>query len=296
MNAAEHKRFQTCRLVLSIMLMTFALWCFLHTFFWVMPINILKYIVPGILFSVVASFIKPRKSAIAICAYVLTALLVVRSTLVLNTEVRMRYYGTLYDAIHTGDATIVQRRISDGCDVNETVGGNPIMCSVFQLYSYRSTYEPGPPKDVRDKRIAEIVKVLVDNGANVDATDQYRGWSALFWAITQSNMEAVKLLVANGADVNLPDKKGYTPLHFAQIAPIMQTLVDNGAEVNAVANDGNTPLHRAPTIEIAEILISHGAKINAKNKSGETPLDLSISNGYEDLVDFFRRRGAETTR
>ncbi|MHC4888996.1 MAG: ankyrin repeat domain-containing protein [Planctomycetota bacterium] len=238
---------------ISILLMILSLWCFWHTIFWVIPINIANYMVIGLISNLVAIIlIKRLRLFSAIPAYVLIALLIVRLILALNTEIYMRYYGTLYHAVHTGNAKVVQRRIDDGFDVNETINGDPIICEVFQLYAYRYRYEPDPTKkNIREKRIVEILKVLIDNGANVDAIDKKRGWSSLFWALAHFNTEAVKLLVNKSADVTLTDEEGYTPLHYAQLPESVQILVDEGADVNARAKNGNTPLHMAPAVDTA---------------------------------------------
>lgn len=282
-------------IVISILLMVISLWCFWHTIFWVIPINIAKYMVLGIISNLAALIlIKRLRLFSAIPAYVLIAVLIVRSFLALNTEIHMRYFGTLRQAIHTGNAKVVQRRIDDGFDVNETINGDPLICDVFLLYAYCSRYEPYPvPKNIREKKIVEILKVLIDNGANVDAVDKHEGWSALFWALARFNTEAVELLVNKGADVTLTDEKGYTPLHYAQLPEAAQILIDEGADVNARSKDGNTPLHMIHPVDIAQILIDHGADVNAKNNNSETPLDLAIGDEYKELVKLLRKHGAK---
>ena len=47
----------------------------------------------------------------------------------------------------------------------------------------------------------EILKFLIDNGADVDRTDNL-GWSPLAWAIVSDNIKAAGILIENGADVN----------------------------------------------------------------------------------------------
>jgi len=225
--------------------------------------------------------------------YVLMGLLALRLAGAFGTEVHMRYYGNLYDAVNTGDAKVLQQRIDAGCDVNEKVGEDPLTVHIFIWYGYHSRYEPGPAKNVRDERITEMLKVLIANGANVDAVDKHRGWSALFWAVAQFNTEAVKLLVDGDADVNLRDQNGYSPLHFAQTPQIVRLLLDAGADVNARANDGNTPLHMAPPVDAQRLLISHGADVNAKNDAGETPLDVAVREGYEEMVELLKNNGGE---
>jgi len=280
-------------ITISIVLMTFSLWCLCHTVLWVMPLNIAKYMIVGIVLNLaVVLLVKRAKLFSVIPVYLLIAVLLLRLILALNTEVRMRYFGSLYEAIHTGNPGVVQRRIEDGCNINETIDGDPLVCHVFRLYAYRHRYEPGPSPNVREKKIVEILKVLINNGAHVDAIDGTRGWPALFWAITSFNTEAVKLLVSKGANVTCSDNDGYTVLHYAQLPEMTQILIDAGADVNAIARNGNRPLHMAPPLETAEILISHGADVSAQNKAGETPLDLAIREADEQLAALLKKEGS----
>ena len=75
------------------------------------------------------------------------------------------------------------------------------------------------------------------------------------------NIEAVKQHLAAGADVNAIDRRGWTPLHQA--------------DVRKKRSGGWTPLHYAAYgghKEIAELLIAEGADVNAKDEDGVTPL------------------------
>ena len=43
--------------------------------------------------------------------------------------------------------------------------------------------------------------LLIENGADVNATERERGQTALMWAAAQSHADAVRLLVDHGADL-----------------------------------------------------------------------------------------------
>ena len=45
-------------------------------------------------------------------------------------------------------------------------------------------------------------KVLLANGAKVDAKETWQGQTALLWAVAQKHPDMVKELIAHGADVN----------------------------------------------------------------------------------------------
>ena len=60
----------------------------------------------------------------------------------------------------------------------------------------------------------EMVKLLLDSGAQVDARDTYSE-TPLHYAAREGAVESARLLIAAGADVNAKNESGSTPLSFA---------------------------------------------------------------------------------
>ncbi len=162
------------------------------------------------------------------------------------------------------------------------------------------------------------------------------------WAAEQGHSAIVKLLLDNGADVDAqskiiqpvrrnglgfarpgPDGKpsvepmgGLTPLLFASREGSFETvrvLVDAGAKVDKTSFDGSSPLLVAiqnGQYEIARFLLSHGADPNQANTKGWTPLYLAVSNrnalttavpppsseGALDFIKVLLDRGADPNR
>jgi len=95
------------------------------------------------------------------------------------------------------------------------------------------------------------IQFFVARGADVNARAEDE-WGSTTTPLTLAmlaceNDEIVKLLVSNGADVNAEDDKwGQTPLHFAATTQedieVVKFLISNGADVNAGRERGNTPL------------------------------------------------------
>ena len=91
-------------------------------------------------------------------------------------------------------------------------------------------------------------------------------------------MDMLKLLVENGADINKKDTaRGRTALHHAVEIPAELTvepihyLIQKGANINSPAFDGNTPLFIAEAAnnkEAVKLLIEAGANTTIKNKYG----------------------------
>ena len=114
----------------------------------------------------------------------------------------------------------------------------------------------------------DIVKNLLDNGADVNDfiyTDQE---SPLFKAATSGQIEMVKLLLKRGADIE--GSGGGAPLkHAAERgqAEVVQLLIQNGADINKIRPDWRTcpdALNcavRAGYPDIVKILLDAGARI-----------------------------------
>jgi ankyrin repeat protein len=97
----------------------------------------------------------------------------------------------------------------------------------------------------------------------------------------ETDPRILQLLVDRGADVNAADDdRQYTALHFAardQRSEMVKILLDAGAEVDAIDADGTTPLcHcvRSPNtdLEIVKLLLEHGADPKKKNRDGDSPV------------------------
>ena len=103
--------------------------------------------------------------------------------------------GALYHAVLSDNLKIAKFLLNNGANVNDIVdrfANKPLMQAVHNK------------SDSFD-----IVILLVDHGANINAQNQY-GRTALMTAITSSNFEAAKFLKNKGADITKQDNKGRT--------------------------------------------------------------------------------------
>jgi ankyrin repeat protein len=111
-----------------------------------------------------------------------------------------------------------------------------------------------------------------------------RDATLLHLAVRNDHSEMVVLLLDRGANVNATDGDYDTPLHLAlreKNVRMARILIARGAKVNLRNGDGDTPLlmlcellpSRAP--QVARDLVSKGADVDLKNK-GETPLGLLV--------------------
>ncbi|KAL8376138.1 hypothetical protein RB595_007312 [Gaeumannomyces hyphopodioides] len=143
----------------------------------------------------------------------------------------------------------------------------------------------------------ETVKILLENGADVNAQDEEYG-GALIAASSAGHGEIVKVLLEKGATVEAKDENGLTPLSIAARSgheAVVKLLLENGANVNSKGGWG-TPLHLAADKgheTVAKLLMDLGANKEAKsNKWGYTPLHLTAQNGHEAIAKLLVKLGA----
>jgi ankyrin repeat protein len=138
-----------------------------------------------------------RKITWIICALALTAILSPVVSLAENT------YSDLYYAVFNDDAQAVKELISQGADVNQIVPNSYDKPLLFEAISGGNF---------------EIAKLLIDNGANVNAKSRYGG-TALMEAAHFCQIDILKLLLERGADVNAVaslNGKSWTALSYTE--------------------------------------------------------------------------------
>ncbi|AFZ10868.1 Ankyrin (plasmid) [Oscillatoria nigro-viridis PCC 7112] len=142
-----------------------------------------------------------------------------------------------------------------------------------------------------------IVQLLIERGIEVNAKENFLGWTPLHFAASSGYLSAAETLLANRAQVNVKAKDFTTPLHLAVArgrADLTQLLIENGADIHAMSN-GGTPLYRAAEAgytETAQLLIVSGADVNLGDRSGMTPLQRAAANGNTSVAELLIVNGA----
>lgn len=149
------------------------------------------------------------------------------------------------------------------------------------------------------------LKILLDQGANIDATDRFTE-TALMNAADAGQEETLKVLLARGAKIDLvnkdnrsafffatfmghantalellragapcdvPDKNGYTPLMGAAkngLDAVVNKLLERGANVHAQCRWGNALLLAASSnsLPCVSALLAKGAEVNVRGENG----------------------------
>jgi quinoprotein dehydrogenase-associated probable ABC transporter substrate-binding protein len=148
------------------------------------------------------------------------------------------------------------------------------------------------------RRSLPMVKLLLDHGASVSATDR-DGWSPLMTAAWTDDSAAIKLLVAHKGDLDFAGPAKLTPLAIALTYgkdDAAVALVESGADIRTPIGDaGYSPLmlavagHSEPA---ARALIAKGADVNAANAGGVTALMVAAADGQIALVNLLLHAGA----
>jgi len=149
----------------------------------------------------------------------------------------------------------------------------------------------------------EVVKLLLESGANVNAQDE-TGEPPIFHAVQNVDLKITKLLLTNKANIkNNPELLNIAVLNGCR--EIVEVLLEHGADVNTTDECGRMALHftgsyktrefdavglsRDPDItvkrEIAKLLLSRGANVNTQTENGATTLHVASGTGYVKVVE-----------
>lgn len=144
----------------------------------------------------------------------------------------------------------------------------------------------------------DIMRMLLDAGANVNATFQHytHNRSALHEAIYSVSIDAVKELIVRGVDVNLRAGSWGTPLTQACMMggeELFRVLLDHGAEINPNPPYGywGTPLQAAICkgyYKMANALLDDGANPHAAGVYA-SPLIAACAGGGASQLDLIKR-------
>ncbi|EAY13564.1 ankyrin repeat protein, putative [Trichomonas vaginalis G3] len=147
-----------------------------------------------------------------------------------------------------------------------------------------------------------IVQTLVKHGASVDCREFQSGSTPVHLACDKGNLEMLKFLVDSGANIFALDAKN-RPATFNTInAPspelvvqLLEYLTEKGLDLNARDKDGTTlllelmPDSKRALPPVIEFLLSNGAKADIKNEHGKTALDLAKAFKDPQIIELFKK-------
>uniref|UniRef100_A0AAQ5ZMQ4 Ankyrin 3a n=1 Tax=Amphiprion ocellaris TaxID=80972 RepID=A0AAQ5ZMQ4_AMPOC len=173
----------------------------------------------------------------------------------------------------------------------------------------------------------EVVKELVNNGANVNAQSQ-NGFTPLYMAAQENHLEVVRFLLENSASQSMATEDGFTPLAVAlqqghdQVVSLLlendtkgkvrlpalhiaarkddtkaaALLLQNDHNADVESKSGFTPLHIAAhygNINVATLLLNRGAAVDFMARNDITPLHVAAKRGNSNMVKLLLDRGSK---
>ena len=145
----------------------------------------------------------------------------------------------------------------------------------------------------------EIVEILLKAGAPVNPV-QTALWPPLSDAAFSKHFEIMKLLLQSGAKVDAPDHRGNTLLvSTGFFDPTVTTiLLEAGADPNTEDHEGQTALMKAAANglkQTVKLLIDHHAEVNKKDSKGRTALMHAAASRYSTAMPLLLENGADVT-
>ena len=198
--------------------------------------------------------------------------------------------------VHYDMATLLLRK---GADPN--VADNSGMTALYATVDMRSPAgmmtRPNP-KLMAEIDAAEMIKILLANGANPNArlkkpiigrhnnllgdTSLGEGTTPLMRAAKTNDLPVIRALLEGGADATLTLKDRTTTAMMATSIDAIKLFVEYGVDVNAFNTNGQTIVHSAAgrgANAIIQYAFEKGARLDKKDKQGRTPLDIASGAG-----------------
>lgn len=221
-------------------------------------------------------------------------------------------------SVRERDYDILIFLIKEGADLNAS---SKIKDKFFNGYSFVN-----PLRDACAICDYEIVKILVESGANVNLKVGGYGYTALHTICSSNKLSAslmmtgkkdiktdnefgktvlkiAEFLIENGADISARTEIGSLPIHIASVGScgndeLIRLLIMKGSRLTVDVKDnyGNTPLHyaaRSGWTEIINELLLSGSDINSLNEDAENPLHVAVKDGQREAIKLLIEKGAK---
>ncbi|XP_033209944.1 ankyrin-1-like [Belonocnema kinseyi] len=195
----------------------------------------------------------------------------------------------LHLAVFNKNVSMTECLLNNGADVNcTTSSGDTSLIFIAKEASIIRNNDPRSHEKFVD--FVRITKMLLKKGASVNYHDEFQGFTPLHYAasINEFLPEIVRLLLDYGADVNAVDRKDATPIFYARNEMILEILINSGANVNYVSTSETffTPLSEKiinSSLGCVEVLLKNGADINIRNSDGKTVVETRSHWTYKNI-------------
>lgn len=178
--------------------------------------------------------------------------------------------------------------LENGANVEASINAN-IFLSISSDRTPAQSGTPVPPV------------IPVQPGPRLNQALACRNFSPLHIAVIGGNVETVKVLINGGAEVGATDSNDRTPLLLATQygkPEIARLLLENGAEVNSVSRrDQTSPLQMAVengSEDLVQLLLEFKPNLEMRDQNQMTPLLHSVSVQNIELVRMLLKAGADS--
>jgi ankyrin repeat protein len=144
----------------------------------------------------------------------------------------------------------------------------------------------------------EIVQLLLDQGADINARSLWPYGTALQVASANGSESMVQLLLNHGAEVNLSGGHFSNALQAASAVgheSVVQLLLNHGADINLTGGSYGNALQAASAIgheSVVQLLLNHGAEVNLSGGHFGNALQAASAIGHESVVQLLLNHGA----
>ncbi|KAK2715890.1 hypothetical protein QYM36_010456 [Artemia franciscana] len=178
------------------------------------------------------------------------------------------------------------------------------LINLFGL-SYSKGWHKGytPLHCAAEKGITEVVQLLLDSGANVDAKGEDSN-TPLHIAVFRGKENIVELLLRYGATVDNQDKNGKTALRlavenayaYASPLPTIEDILKYRPDINNQSNRECLKIavrgYARWFKEVVEALLRYGFSVNPEDTNNTEFLHAAFEKGYVKIVEDFLKYGA----
>jgi ankyrin repeat protein len=136
------------------------------------------------------------------------------------------------------------------------------------------------------------VKILFKCSSENCTKDNNLRTTPLIYAAWYGRVEVVRVLLEGGANVEGADAHRQTALHAAAFKghlDVCRLLLDRGAKVDHLDIWKDTPLHWAAWkghLSVVKLLVKRGADVSVKDGYGQTACDEARSTRRKDVADW----------
>lgn len=162
----------------------------------------------------------------------------------------------------------------------------------------RIPFESYPDDPIRAAYRGDLAAVqrFVEDGISPNAGNEV-GYTPLMGAARGESLEVIQFLLSHGAQAALPDKRGFTALHWVVAQPVsdasrqvacLRALIKAGANPNAANEEGTTPLMTAVWFGCCDAtreLLRCGADRLLRDNKGKSAKDLASGRGHQDVEE-----------